>query len=96
MHGVQANESDYTRVLGDLSLGYQLLAFRVHEFTILVLFQALEHALSIGFRAETLQDQRACYNVMLHRVRKLHPHKCEMRFFSASYKRKQYFNDHLP
>lgn len=51
--------SNYTCVLRDLSLGDHLFAFRVHEFTILVLFQALEHALSIGFGAETLQRQKA-------------------------------------
>lgn len=55
------NLSDYTRVLSDLSLGDHLFAFRVHEFTILILFQALEHALSVGFRAETLQHQKARY-----------------------------------
>lgn len=53
---------DCTGVLSDLSLGDHLLAFRVHEFTILVLFQALEHALSISFRAETLQQQKPFYN----------------------------------
>lgn len=56
---------DYTCVLSNLSLGDHLFAFRVHELTIFVLFQALEHAFGIGFRAETLKQQDASYPTIM-------------------------------
>lgn len=43
-----------TCVLSDLPLGDHLLAFRIHDFTVLVLFEALQHILRICFWAESL------------------------------------------
>lgn len=46
---------DVTCVLGDLALGYHLFAFGIHQFTIFILFQALQHGFGICFWTESLQ-----------------------------------------
>lgn len=44
-----------TCVLGDLSLGDHLFAFRIHQLAVLVLFQTLKNVLSLGLRTEPLK-----------------------------------------
>lgn len=47
-----------TCILGDLSLGDHLLAFRVHQLTVLVLLQTLKDVLPLRLGAKTLARQR--------------------------------------
>lgn len=46
-----------TCILGDLSLGDHLLAFRVHQFTVLVLLQTLKDVLALWLSAKTLTQR---------------------------------------
>lgn len=48
---------DDTCVLGNLALGNHLLAFRIHHFTVLVLFQTLQHIFWVCFWTKPLQKK---------------------------------------
>ena len=47
-----------TCVLGDLALGYHLLAFGIHQFTVFILLQTLQHGFRICFWTESLQKNK--------------------------------------
>lgn len=49
---------DITCVLGDLALGYHLFAFGIHQFTVFILLQALQHGFGICLRTEPLQETK--------------------------------------
>jgi len=49
---------DGTCVLGDLALGYHLFAFGIHQFTVFILLQTLQHSFGICFWTESLQKNK--------------------------------------
>lgn len=49
---------DVTCVLSDLALGYHLFAFGIHQFTVLILLQALQHGFGICLWTEPLQETK--------------------------------------
>ena len=52
---------EVTCVLGDLALGYHLFAFGIHQFTVFILLQALQHSFGICFWTESLQRDKILY-----------------------------------